>query len=74
MVYLEMYGLLITFNDLKFAELAGKLTAQITILVEQIISGSTVTFFIDGNCAGILDVVNGIATYNYVGFETVNIV
>ena len=62
-------GLTITFNDLNVAELAGKLTAQITHPSGAVISGNTVTFLIDGNYAGIADVVNGIATYNYVGFE-----
>ena len=62
-------GLTITFNDLNVAELAGKLTAQVTHPSGAVISGNTVTFFIDGNYAGIADVVNGIATYNYVGFE-----
>ena len=62
-------GLTITFNDLNVAELAGKLTAQVTHPSGAVISGNTVTFLIDGNYAGIADVVNGIATYNYVGFE-----
>ena len=62
-------GLTITFNDLNVVELAGKLTAQVTHPSGAVISGNTVTFFIDGNYAGIADVVNGIATYNYVGFE-----
>ena len=62
-------GLTITFNDLQVTGLAGKLTAQITHPSGAVISGNTVTFFIDGNYAGIVDVVNGVASYNYVGFE-----
>ena len=65
----NMTGLTITFNDLNVTDLADKLTASITHPTGAIISGNTVTFFIDEYYAGIADVVNGIASYAYVGFE-----
>ncbi len=62
-------GFTITFNDLNVDALADKLTAIVSHPTGAIISGNTITFFIDGNYAGIADVVNGVASYNYVGFE-----
>ncbi|WP_299522028.1 S-layer family protein [uncultured Methanobrevibacter sp.] len=62
-------GLTITFNDLHVTALADKLSASVTHASGAVISGNTVTFFIGGKYAGISDVINGVATYNYVGFE-----
>ena len=61
--------LVITFKSKNITTLSDVLSANISLKSGAIVSGGIVKFLIDGKYVGVSNVVNGIATFNYVGFK-----
>ncbi len=61
--------LTITFNDLAISTLADTLTASVTHPTGAVIGGNSIKFYINGSYAGVNDVIDGVASYKYIGFK-----
>ena len=61
--------LTITFNDLAISTLADTLTASVTHPTGAVIGGNSIKFYINGSYVGVNDVIDGVASYKYIGFK-----